>query len=306
MGYRQHRPLILLPVAMLGACAESPLVRLEQDLDAATIDVVVDPGSPVASDTATSLDGATADTGDAASNEVTEGEATSDAASPGGRPGDAGALDLDASLAEDAAMSVEAAAPMEAATPSCEAPQRACDSRCVDIGSDSQHCGACGNRCDSEESCVESRCLAEAPRGCTTELFDERVYLFCSEGRTWSDARRSCLEAGMDLTIVGSSAENEFVRMADAPLWLGANDQRNEGDWRFVPASDADDVSGAPLGSAPWDQGEPNNRPQCDGLSLGDRCLGEVSDEDCAIMQDNGRWNDTVCDQRFRYVCEAY
>jgi hypothetical protein len=46
--------------------------------------------------------------------------------------------------------------------PSCSPGQALCDGSCIDTQSDSQHCGACGNVCNTGEPCSEGTCLSWA------------------------------------------------------------------------------------------------------------------------------------------------
>jgi len=47
-------------------------------------------------------------------------------------------------------------------TPSCSSGQTRCDGSCIDMQSNSQHCGACGNVCNTSEPCSEGKCLSWA------------------------------------------------------------------------------------------------------------------------------------------------
>ncbi len=40
-----------------------------------------------------------------------------------------------------------------------------CDDRCVDLETDDNNCGECGNECESDESCVEGNCTATCSQG---------------------------------------------------------------------------------------------------------------------------------------------
>jgi hypothetical protein len=44
--------------------------------------------------------------------------------------------------------------------PSCSSGQARCDGSCIDTQSNSQHCGACGNACNTGEPCSEGKCLS--------------------------------------------------------------------------------------------------------------------------------------------------
>lgn len=47
--------------------------------------------------------------------------------------------------------------------PSCAPPQSACGTSCVLLFSDNANCGACANRCASDETCTAGACLASGP-----------------------------------------------------------------------------------------------------------------------------------------------
>ncbi|MDO9326787.1 MAG: Stigma-specific protein, Stig1 [Methanoregula sp.] len=47
-------------------------------------------------------------------------------------------------------------------TPSCQSGQTRCDGSCIDTQSNSQHCGACGNVCNTSEPCSVGKCLSWA------------------------------------------------------------------------------------------------------------------------------------------------
>ena len=44
--------------------------------------------------------------------------------------------------------------------PSCPSDQTRCDGSCIDTQSNSKHCGACGNICNTSEPCSEGTCLS--------------------------------------------------------------------------------------------------------------------------------------------------
>jgi len=44
--------------------------------------------------------------------------------------------------------------------PTCPSGQTLCDGTCIDTQSDNQHCGTCGNVCNSSEPCSEGTCLS--------------------------------------------------------------------------------------------------------------------------------------------------
>jgi hypothetical protein len=44
--------------------------------------------------------------------------------------------------------------------PDCSSGQTLCDGTCIDTQSNSQHCGTCGNVCNTSEPCSEGTCLS--------------------------------------------------------------------------------------------------------------------------------------------------
>ena len=45
-------------------------------------------------------------------------------------------------------------------TPSCSSGQTRCEGSCIDMQSNLQHCGACGNVCNTGEPCSDGKCLS--------------------------------------------------------------------------------------------------------------------------------------------------
>lgn len=64
-------------------------------------------------------------------------------------------------------------------------------------------------------------------------------------------------------------------------IFIGANDQVTEG--LFV------DVKGQPVNYLNWGSGEPGNHG---------------GDEDCTVINTNGRWCDASCETPFLFACE--
>jgi hypothetical protein len=228
--------------------------------------------------------------------------AADDAAARDAAADDAAARDA---AARDAA--VNDAAPPPPPPPTCASPQIACGSSCIDTRSDVSHCGACGDRCPSGESCVESRCWPAPPAGCGFRTFEGRAYLFCNEGRSWRDARQSCIGARMDLTIIADAAENTFARSIGFPSWTGASDLASEGRFTAVVPGNLERADGAAVTYTNWRTSEPTNTFRCTGRQVGSLCLdGDWIDEDCVLLYAEGDWNDDDCRAPQRYVCEAY
>jgi hypothetical protein len=101
----------------------------------------------------------------------------------------------------------------------------------------------------------------------------------------WQDARNLCQAWGGDLVEIDSLEENEeLARAMDESAWIGANDQAEEGIFRWA--------GGAPLAYAGWSANQPNN---LDG------------NEDCTELRSfDERWSDVPCtgDITRRALCE--
>jgi len=158
-----------------------------------------------------------------------------------------------------------------------------CDERDPDI-----HPGAedvCGDGIDQD-------CNGWADDGpecpdCTEVERGEHRYLVCTTPRTWEEARSKCQEEGLDLVIVDSAGENDWVfgqarRVRHQPYWIGLSDLRREGRFEWV--------DGTPLAlNSRWAEGEPNN----------------AGDEDCVhYWDDMPLWNDMPCEERLGVICE--
>jgi len=189
----------------------------------------------------------------------------------------------------------------------CSSGALQCGGACVDTKTSNQHCGGCGMVCNNGQTCSDSKCTTPVvvPNGCTAKTFEDHTYLFCTNSRSWGAARSVCLDAKMDLAVIGSNAESDFVK-GNGDSWFGGNDLGNERTWRAPVLGNAQNNNGANLGFTRWNQGEPSNTERCDGLDIFVSCLGRRSDEDCGMVLNDGKWNDADCDNNLRYVCEQY
>eukprot|EP00964_Phaeocystis_antarctica_P073683 scaffold45229_cov59-Phaeocystis_antarctica.AAC.1 len=108
-----------------------------------------------------------------------------------------------------------------------------------------------------------------------------------SDALSWDDASAACLAAGLQLASVHSAAQNALLVTAAAGnyVWIGGTDAALEGTWVWSP-------SNTPLSYTNWKAGEPNN-------SGGEDCLGQYGQVDL-----RGKWNDTPCDRKHKYVCQ--
>ncbi|MEY4511102.1 MAG: hypothetical protein RLZZ450_3224 [Pseudomonadota bacterium] len=195
---------------------------------------------------------------------------------------------------------------VDAGAPGCTGGTTMCGSQCADTKTSSQNCGACGTVCNNGSTCVDSKCTTPVtvPSGCTAKVFENRTYAFCTNTRNWRDARRSCIDAKMDLALVTSNAEGEFIK-GNGDSWFAADDLDREGSWVAPTLGNAGSNNGPALTFTRWSAGEPSNTQRCDGVDIFVTCLGRRSDEDCGMIRGaDGLWNDDDCDRSKRYVCE--
>lgn len=80
----------------------------------------------------------------------------------------------------------------------------------------------------------------------------------------------------------------DFTEVIQQDYWIGANDLKEEGDWRWV-----NDLSKVYFNS--WRSGEPNDYQHDRG------------GEDCANLRQvtNYQWNDLPCTDAVGYICES-
>ncbi|XP_063148981.1 hepatic lectin-like [Candoia aspera] len=112
--------------------------------------------------------------------------------------------------------------------------------------------------------------------------FQTNTYYFSHTEEKWERAREICADVDSYLLVINSKKEQDFViQNIRYSTWLGLNDAKEEGTWRWV--------DGSPLEERFWRQGEPNNGGK---------------DEDCAVLYKQGNWNDIHCDTRVSFICE--
>lgn len=90
----------------------------------------------------------------------------------------------------------------------CAAPRSMCGENCVDTNVDPIHCGACGNRCPTGQSCVSGRCQLVCPTGqtaCVGRCVDTAIDpancgscgRACASGSTCSGSACSAIAMGV-------------------------------------------------------------------------------------------------------------
>jgi cysteine-rich repeat protein len=150
-----------------------------------------------------------------------------------------------------------------------DAEERCDDGNAADGDGCSAACVACaGGTCPAPTW----RTLPDSARA--FGAFDERV--------SWDQADGQCRGRGGHLATLSTEAEHAFVAgWAQGPLWIGATDQRREGDMVWV--------TGEPVGFARFALGEPDDRN---------------GESDCVAIDRDGRWHDRPCRDRYGYLCE--
>jgi hypothetical protein len=295
--------------ASFAACAQSPALEGVAELDGSTQQVV--PGSDI--DAGMALGAERDDAGERVRPPAThEGVADAGDAGPtnpdaglGGSLLDAGELDPDSGM--DAQVVVPDTGP---SVPTCTAGTTLCGSACVDLTTDPLHCGACGTSCGAA-ACAASVCGKPVPAGCTPQAYGGHAYLFCTTQLNWIDARNACRKEMLDMTVIDSAEENAFVRGA-GETWIGVSDIDGEGKWRALAPGVTSRADGPLASYLNWAPGEPSNTLYCAQIpAVGNDCLGlvpdsEKKDEDCGLMQADGRWDDMRCSLERQYVCESY
>ncbi|KAK5879066.1 hypothetical protein CesoFtcFv8_024411 [Champsocephalus esox] len=108
------------------------------------------------------------------------------------------------------------------------------------------------------------------------------------QGFSWPDSLHYCQAAKADLLSLHSRAEVEFIRNLNHTkyhnIWIGLTRDRNFG-WGWTDKTS--------LGFLNWAAGEPNAAFH----------PGEVAEENCVEMFQDGNWNDNNCLQKRGFAC---
>jgi hypothetical protein len=128
---------------------------------------------------------------------------------------------------------------------------------------------------------------------------EDHLYYFCTNSLGWEPAEQHCVQHGLHLAKDDGGGEHDWLLMeiGDTELWwIGANDRETEGTFKWV--SDGSAVSGL------WGNGEPN-----------DQVWVFTDVADCVALLDSnglfgypgtgGRWNDHLCGDDFKFICEG-
>ena len=164
----------------------------------------------------------------------------------------------------------------------------------------SEMCDAIDNDCDGVFDEYDALTNAEACGGCTFKIYDDKLYYFCQNFLEWSPAEEYCAAHGLHLAKDNGGPEHDWLlmQMGDTGMWwIGANDMAEEGTFKWV--SDGSSVAGDL-----WGNSEPNDQ------------VWVVTDvADCVLLIDSngefgypgtgGRWNDHMCNDDFKFICEG-
>ncbi len=134
-------------------------------------------------------------------------------------------------------------------------------------------------------------------------------YYAYSDVKTWTQAKEACEAVGGHLATITSAEEQQKVTEYLTGLsncsgyWLGATDQVEEGQWRWI--------TGENWSYENWDEAQPDNYVSADNVSP----TGQKDEDYLGVAigernwAGNGRWNDfadnhTGSDTALGYLCE--
>ncbi|XP_067660797.1 C-type lectin BfL-2-like [Haliotis asinina] len=146
------------------------------------------------------------------------------------------------------------------------------------------------DRRDLEEA-LNIRCYINAEaRGCRTNSgyqfsrLSNKCYRFYTEAKEWLSAQRKCESAGANLVHIHDDKARDVMRsfISNGVIWIGLNDRASEQSWVWA--------DGSAMTSNYWNPGEP----------LTSR------DSNCVSYNPHrsGGWDDVMCTNKYRFVCE--
>lgn len=123
----------------------------------------------------------------------------------------------------------------------------------------------------------------------------------CYQGYDEADfvgAQEDCIERGAHLVTISSADENEIAAgFIDNSKFIGAFEMIDAMD---DSAGSYEWVTGEPFAYENWEEDQPDRDwARCNGTYSGDYCYSH-----CAVIANDGTWNDTLCDIEDGYICE--
>ncbi|XP_014192628.2 C-type lectin domain family 17, member A-like, partial [Haplochromis burtoni] len=112
--------------------------------------------------------------------------------------------------------------------------------------------------------------------------FNHSCYLLSGRSGSWDEARMDCINSGADLLVINSPEEQNFLSTITREVWIGLNDEEQEGMWKWV--------DGTPLTLTYWGGDQPDNGGEEDCVHLG----GDKQKS----------WNDLWCLSSYQWICE--
>ena len=112
-------------------------------------------------------------------------------------------------------------------------------------------------------------------------MYDNHVFKYYSEYRTWAQAKAACEALGGHLATSTSAEKNTFLTtLTTSSVWLGGTDEETEGTWKWI--------TGEEWSYTNWKSGEPNGG----------------SGENYLELNTAGVWNDNNATETLPYICE--
>jgi hypothetical protein len=139
-----------------------------------------------------------------------------------------------------------------------------------------------------------TECVSTAPEAsCSCVAYDGHDYWFCTSYLTFVGAENKCKAVSMHLPKIDNEAEDDWLFGTAATktmgeYFLGATDASTPDEWSWLAGGKlwSGVADGTPTGYASFSPNEPN------------------ASGDCLVVQSNGPWDDRICTDQRKYVCE--
>ncbi|XP_038055119.1 C-type lectin domain family 4 member E-like [Patiria miniata] len=127
------------------------------------------------------------------------------------------------------------------------------------------------------------RCGASIRGACPPawSQWGDKCYKQLSKNLPWAEAKQECIKMGSVLVMPQSQEETDFLQKNVYHwFWINCNDLQVEGAWVCQDGTTVVEYSN-------WGKGQPSS-----------------TSEDCAVVTDNGDWNDVPCDDLSPVICQ--